>query len=487
MPASSFARTAQWFNGVVALALSGFCLLTVLSVRGQLGAGTVWICSAAAVVMGTFGGVVLRATHRGVLFPRIRWWGSVGLLFALTVIRLSFFFGRFGYGGVLKDAFTWEIYFLLIISSAFYGDRRLTLVMGAGAAGLHAATLVVGVAAFGLTPTTSAEANVDASLVRWNIEVLRCGLLVAAALLLNVILGYLHHLVDEVQRSEEQARSVLDAATRLQPRIAGLIAPITDTALRFADRATTQASASRQIGATAASLAQGFAGTATNAAEARQLAARTRADSEESSRRLGAVRQSFQSATERVDQVQQAIEVLLRAVDDTDQINATIRDIADSLRYLSLNASLEAAKAGDQGHGFAVVAEETRRLVEQTGRDLARSRALLESIRGQVGTISTQAGETATQFRVAFEDLSTTTSLIDSVAATITANAAQVDAIASVTDRQASEVQQVSTALADLDRSAAALHDASATLLDGVSRIADAHRELQQVLGQDAP
>ncbi|NLX63321.1 MAG: methyl-accepting chemotaxis protein [Clostridiaceae bacterium] len=111
--------------------------------------------------------------------------------------------------------------------------------------------------------------------------------------------------------------------------------------------------------------------------------------SNEGNIQLKALNQSIKSSSESFDIVADEINRLSESAQQIDEINKVIQNISRQTNLLALNAAIEASRAGEAGKGFTVVAEEIRKLAEQSKESSDNIRAIIDDILSSIKSVVT--------------------------------------------------------------------------------------------------
>jgi len=317
--------------------------------------------------------------------------------------------------------------------------------------------------------------------------------LVFGALLLAVMFLILRRshrindtLVERVETVADAQSRIIGAVQRVQPVIDEVVEQIRDVSTNFAASASEQAATTAEASTNAMHVRQIAADTATSAEETRLKADRIRRDSRSGSARLAEVETDFGRVVESIQSSKSAVVDLAARAENVEEILGYNREIGEQIKILAINAAVQAAKAGEHGAGFRVVASELRSMIRLTEENLLSGRRLLDEIRRgakENAEVIERAAELLGRYH---GELRGTVELIGRTTDGFVDAASSFDTIAESARRQEHSVDEMSTAMTQIEVAASQLEESSGVLLTGVERIVRSHQDLEAALAEGA-
>ena len=269
-------------------------------------------------------------------------------------------------------------------------------------------------------------------------------------------------LVGQIQRSGIRVSTSLTeiAATSKQQQA---------TATEVAATTTQIGATSREIAATSRELVRTMGDVARVSETAAGLAAGGHAE-------LAHMEETMDNVMEAAGTINAKLAVLNEKAGAINQVVTTITKVADQTNLLSLNAAIEAEKAGEYGRGFAVVSSEIRRLADQTAVATYDIEQMVKEIQSAVSASVMGMDKFSEEVRRGRHDVQEIGSKLSDVISEVQTLAPQFESVSEGMQAQATGAEQISEALVQLT-------DATQQTVDSLRQSSSAIDDLNQVSG----
>jgi len=249
---------------------------------------------------------------------------------------------------------------------------------------------------------------------------------------------------DAMRQMVEQLRQVMDKVNRSSQEVASSSVELNSNAEQMASashevvgQANTVATASEEMSATSMDIANNCH----RAAESSNQASRTAQTG------AGIVKSTVDGMTRIADKVRSSagvVELLGTRSDQIGEIVATIEDIADQTNLLALNAAIEAARAGEQGRGFAVVADEVRALAERTSRATREIGEMIKNIQTDTRRAVTAMEDGVREVEQGTAEAARSGQALEEILEKINEVTSQISQIATAAEEQTATTREIS-------------------------------------------
>ncbi|WP_028454275.1 methyl-accepting chemotaxis protein [Chitinilyticum litopenaei] len=299
------------------------------------------------------------------------------------------------------------------------------------------------------------------------------------------------HSGDEIGRSSqafnqfmERLRAMFVQVREQSEAVGSAAAGLTGSAQSVGRASRQQAEASSATAASVEEVTVSIQHIATTTEDVNQLAHTASSGIEAGQQLVGRVAGEIAEVNRSIDALSHTMQGLNQELGNVDRIVSVIKDIADQTNLLALNAAIEAARAGEQGRGFAVVADEVRKLAARTAEATVEIGQIVNGIQQEVGTAGREMSATRGYIGSCVELSQQASAAIGAVCGATGALVDNVQSIAGSTREQAAASTDIAQNIERISSMASSNDQAMADIMQAVGQLEHLSASLRELVAR---
>ena len=286
-----------------------------------------------------------------------------------------------------------------------------------------------------------------------------------------------NHLMDSLDKTVGQIQQFTVRVNQTVNAVADIASGINQASIAQTDAAQSTAASVEQVAVSVQVVAEN-SNHAAEQSETVLLKARKSIES------LDETRSQFKAIANTLDDAGATTGKLSDRSENISSIVNVIREIAEQTNLLALNAAIEAARAGEQGRGFAVVADEVRKLAERTSSATSEIGQLLSGIQGEIGQVVVAMRQGQEQMQAGQGIVGAAQQLVSEISEEARSSSLNVHSIADSTREQGIAATAIAQRIEQIVEMADRNHAAVSQAQDNIAQLRTMAGELQTELSR---